>query len=57
MCFLFHNYKVVSTERGYGENILGSKTPMTELKKICRDCAKTKVEHKIGEWKLEEFSS
>ena len=57
MCFLSHNYKIVSTERGIGENILGSKTPMTEIKKVCKDCAKTKIEHKMGYWELKDFNS
>ena len=57
MCFLFHNYKVVSTERSIGENMLGSRAPMTEIKKVCRDCAKTKIEHKMGSWELEDFDS
>ena len=55
MCFLFHNYKVVSTEKGHGENLLGSRIRATLLKKVCRDCQKTKEEWKKGEWILEDF--
>lgn len=56
MCFLFHNYKVVSIDKGIGKNLIGGRIRMTRLYKVCRDCQKTTIQDKEGEWKLEDFN-
>ena len=55
MCFLSHNYKVIRTEKGVGENMLGSKIKATCIIKVCRDCQKVKEKWVEGEFTLEDF--